>query len=147
MNRLAITLFLTFFAVAGTASATAPDLTVITPGHEHWVEQPDHTSTAILYGDPSKAGLYIMLVKLPPNWSEGAHYHSQRENVTVVAGTAYLGLGKKFDKNAVTAYTAGTFASIPAKTPHYALTKSQSAVLQLVAVGPYQEIMIAGRAM
>jgi uncharacterized RmlC-like cupin family protein len=135
-------LLLTLLALVGMAPLSAPALTVVVPGHEHWVAQPDRTSMAILYGDPSKPGLYILLMKLPANWSESPHYHPQTENVSLISGTAYLGIGRTFNKKAMVKLKAGTFVSIPAKAPHYAMTGALPAVIQVMAIGPYKEIAV-----
>jgi uncharacterized RmlC-like cupin family protein len=130
------------FAFLGAVATASSSVTIVNSGQEAWKAQPDKTAVAILYGDPSKSGYYVIRVKFPANWSEGPHYHPARENVTMISGTVYLGLGKKFDKSRATPYSTGAFASIPAKLPHYAFTTSQGAVIQLDGIGPFQEIMI-----
>jgi quercetin dioxygenase-like cupin family protein len=95
------------------------------------------TQVAVLMGDPSKPGPYVIRLKVPANTSIPAHYHGGTEVVTVVSGTFYVGLGDKMDASKVTAFPAGSFASIPANVHHYALTKSEPVVLQLEGDGPF----------
>jgi anti-sigma factor ChrR (cupin superfamily) len=142
MHKLRIGLTFAFVAaLCGVAfAASAP--VVVTPGQEHWVAQPGHFSMAVLYGDPSKGGFYVVRLKLPANWAFPAHYHTSRENVTVISGTFYAGLGNKLDKDKVMAYPAGSFVSLPPKLAHYALTRSSPAVIQLEGSGPMENVMM-----
>jgi quercetin dioxygenase-like cupin family protein len=120
----------------------APGVTGVRAGGEVWVLQPDRTSIAVLAGDPSASGYYAMRVKLPPNWSEAPHYHLEAENVTLISGTAYLGLGRTFDRTKAVKYAAGAFVSIPAKAAHYAFTDSAGAVIQVDGIGPFRQLPI-----
>jgi quercetin dioxygenase-like cupin family protein len=130
------------FASLGSIASASSSLVVVDPGQEVWKTQPDKSSVAVLYGNPAASGYYAMRIKFPPNWSEGPHYHPLRENASVISGSVYLGIGTKFDKSKATKYTAGAFASIPAKLAHYAFTTTEGAVVQIDGVGPFQEIMI-----
>lgn len=141
--RIALAFVVLAFVAAFSAAAYAASVPVtVVPGQEHWTPQPGNYSMAVLYGDPSKDGFYVMRLKLPPNWTFAAHYHPGRENVTILSGTFYAGLGSKFDKNALKAYSAGSFISVPAKMAHYAATKSEGAVIQLEGIGPFGDVMI-----
>jgi uncharacterized RmlC-like cupin family protein len=129
-------------ALCGAVAVAANSTTVVMNGQEQWKPQPGNYEMATLYGDPSKSGFYVIRLKVPANWSFPAHYHPGRENATVISGTFYVGFGTKLDKSKVTAYTAGSFASIPPKLPHYALTKSDGAVVQVEGEGPFGETII-----
>jgi hypothetical protein len=128
------------FASAGAVATASSALTVVKPGQEVWTAQPDKTSMAILYGDPSRPGYYAMRIKLPPYWSEAPHYHLEAENVVLLSGIAYLGTGTAFDKSKAVKYAAGTFVSIPAHLAHYAFTTSAGAVIQVDGIGPFRQI-------
>lgn len=126
-------------AIASAAAAMAP--VVVTPGHEHW-GKPDMGSTmAVLYGDPNKPGLYVVRIKTGANWKFPPHYHTARENVTVISGTFYAGIGSKWNDKKLTAFPAGTFISVPAKTPHFAMTK-EPAVIEITGTEPLTDNMI-----
>jgi quercetin dioxygenase-like cupin family protein len=142
MHRLRIAVLLAFVAALGGVALAASTPTVMVAGQERWAPQPGNFSMAVLYGDPSKSGFYVVRLKVPPNWSFPAHTHPQRENVTVISGTFYAGIGRKLNKNAVQAYPAGSFVSLPANIPHYALTRSSPAVVQVEGQGPFQTTMI-----
>ena len=40
---------------------------------------------AVLSGDPSKDGLYVLRLKMPANYKIAAHYHPTTEYVTVIS--------------------------------------------------------------
>lgn len=142
MRSTALIFSAALLAVLGTAAIAADAPTISMAGQEQWKAQPGNYSMAILYGDPSKAEFYVMRLKMPANWTFPVHYHPGRENVTVISGTFYAGMGSKFDKTKVTAFPAGSFVSMPAKLPHYALTESSPAVIQLEGIGPMDNIMV-----
>jgi quercetin dioxygenase-like cupin family protein len=142
MRLATIGLCAALLALSGAAVVAADMPTVVTPGQEQWKPQTGNYEMAVLYGDPSKADFYVVRLKLPPNWSFPAHTHPARENVTIISGTFYAGIGTKLDPAKVTAYPAGSFVSLPANTPHYALTKDEGAVIQLEGTGPYAADMV-----
>lgn len=142
MRPLSILLAALLAGAAGVAAIAAGTPTVVMNGQEQWKPQPGNFDMATLYGDPSKAEFYVVRLKVPANWSFPAHTHPERENVTVISGTFYAGLGTKLDAAKVTAYPAGSFISLPAKLPHYALTKDEGAVIQLEGTGPMSNDMI-----
>lgn len=140
--RIVLVLF-TVVSLAMTASAaTMSSPTVVMPGQLKWQPQAGNYSMAVLYGNPEKAGYYVVRLKLPPHWTFGVHYHPSQENITVISGTFYAGLGSKMDKSKVTAFPAGSFAAMPANVRHYALTKSEGAVIQIDGQGPSKDIMV-----
>lgn len=69
-----------------------------TGGAIEWKGRPGSgNQSAILFGDPSKPGLYVQLLKRGPNnWSQ-PHSHPNDRFITVLAGTMWIGTGAKFD--------------------------------------------------
>lgn len=127
------------------APAASDNAIIIIGGREAWTAGTGPmkgTMVAVMSGDPSKAGPYVMRVKVPPNVTLGAHYHGDAENVTVISGTFYVGLGDKLDKTKVTALKAGSFAHLNAGVKHYALTKADGAVLEITGTGPSTMTMV-----
>ena len=129
-------------AVVGLAAAsTAP--TIVISGAEHWnpgTGMMKGAQVAVLAGNPATGGLYIVRVKVPAGAVFGPHYHNETENVTVVSGTLWVGLGDKMNKAAMKPLTAGSFVQVPAKLHHYAMTKTAT-VLDITGIGP--ETMMA----
>ena len=93
--------------------------------------------TAVLYGNPSKPGVFVMRVKFPagfkvtPRWRPDAW-----RNAVVLSGTFYYGLGEQWDEGKLTAYPAGTFFAHPSKHPHFAWAKDGDVIIQFTAMGP-----------
>jgi quercetin dioxygenase-like cupin family protein len=120
-----------------TVSAVAAP-TVIVPGSLKWVPGTG-TATgqmiAVLYGDPTKPGPFIIRVKSPDGFRIRAHYHASVENVTVIQGTLMLGFGDKADKTKTTAIPAGGFYSIPKGVHHFAFAKGET-IVEVYSMGP-----------
>jgi len=117
--------------------------TIVISGQEHWnagTGMMKGAQVAVLAGNPAKAGLYIVRVKIPAGAVFASHYHNETENVTVVSGTLWVGLGDKVNKSAMKPLTAGSFVMVPAKLHHYAMTKTAT-VIDITGIGP--ETMMA----
>jgi len=114
--------------------------TVVMPGKEKWMPQPGGYSMAVLYGDPSKSGFYVVRLKTGANWTFPAHSHPGRESVTVISGTFYAGIGKKMDAKKLIAFPAGSFISLPPGLAHYAMTK-EPAIIEISGVEPLKDVL------
>jgi quercetin dioxygenase-like cupin family protein len=116
------------------------NMVMVAPAEIKWVDAPPAlpkgAKAAVLYGDPAKAGLFVMRVKFPANYKIPAHWHPADEIVTVLSGTFFMGHGDKLDTSAGKPLAAGAFVSMPAKMHHFAYTKRET-VLQLSTVGPW----------
>ena len=116
------------------ASAMSP--TIIMPGSEHWVAgtgPQKGTWSAVLAGDPTKAGFYIIRLKLPAGTKFPPHFHDDTENVTVVSGALWVGIGDKMGQ--MKELKPGTFVQVPGKLHHYAATKVDT-VIDISGMGP-----------
>lgn len=96
---------------------------VLTPKKIVWEKDtepgaPKGLMVAVLYGDPSKAEPYVVLVKFPASSSFPLHTHPNVENVTVLRGTLGMTLGSS-DKSKGELLPPGSFVSLPANTPHF----------------------------
>jgi quercetin dioxygenase-like cupin family protein len=98
---------------------------------------PPGAQIAVLAGDPGKAAPYTVRLKFPANYVIPAHSHPTDENVAVVSGMFYAGMGDKIDKNAAGALAPGGFANMPAGVNHYAFTKAETTIL-LFGMGPVE---------
>ena len=91
---------------------------------------------SVISGDPSKTGLYVIRLKMPPNYAIAAHNHPTAEYVTVLSGNFHLGMGDKLDKAKGVELRSGGFAEAPAKMNHYAWTTSPT-IVQVHGEGPF----------
>ena len=62
-----------------------------------WHDDPVGAKMAVLQGDPSKPGLYVVLVKWTPHHMSHPHFHPNDRFITVLSGTWWVGTGAKFD--------------------------------------------------
>ena len=130
--------------VAGLAAASpAPAMDmhkIIKADAIQWMPAPPQlpkgAQVAVVYGDPGKAGLYIILARMPDGYAIPAHWHKQVENVTVLSGTFNVGMGDKLDKTKTDALGAGGFFSSGAEMRHFAWIKGET-VIQVTGMGPF----------
>src|SRR5262249_8585380 len=72
---------------------------------------------AVLYGDPTKDGLFSMRFKLPKGYRVAPHTLSKAGLFTVISGTFLIGMGEKADPSKAKAMPAGSFIALaPALT-------------------------------
>ena len=67
------------------------------PDQIPWKDDPIGAKMAVLQGDPSKPGLYVVLVKWTPHHMSHPHWHPNDRFITVISGTWWVGTGPKFD--------------------------------------------------
>jgi hypothetical protein len=93
--------------------------------------------TAVLAGDPSKPGLYVVMTKwLAGNHFSHPHFHPHDRFIAVLKGTWWVGSGKKFDTNATVPMPPGTFVTHYGEQVHFDGAKDEDAVLLIVGEGP-----------
>jgi quercetin dioxygenase-like cupin family protein len=103
---------------------------------------PSGLQIAVLKGDPSVAGKpYAVRVRFPAGYRFPAHWHPMDENVTVISGTFYLGMGSSSAAGTAKAYHAGDFLSLPNHQPHYGWVEGPTDV-QLHGIGPFQTTVV-----
>ena len=108
--------------------------------------KPTGTSTqVVLYGDPTKAGMYAVQITFAPGRGSRPHFHDQDRFVTVVKGTWYVALGPDtdtYDPAKMTPMKAGSFVYHPAFGHHYDGAKDEEAVVRIVGMGPVKTVSL-----
>src|ERR1700722_20173230 len=97
---------------------------------------PPSVRLAVIVGEPSKPGPYLIRVKAPSGVKLMPHRHPEDRIYTVVSGVFYIGLGDRFDGDKVKAYPPGSVIILPGDTPHFHWAKSGEYVTQVTAIGP-----------
>jgi len=119
------------------AAASHP---MVNAGDLKWGPGPDAfqpgMQMAVVDGDPSKPGPFVLRAKFPDGFKVMPHWHPTDESLTVLSGTLMAGMGEKWDDAAMKSFTAGGFARMPRKTPHYVVAKGET-IIQLHATGPF----------
>jgi quercetin dioxygenase-like cupin family protein len=91
---------------------------------------------ALLEGDPSKEGPFVIRIKFPDGCRIMPHTHPKRERVTVLSGVLNIGMGEKFDEKAGRAMPAGSYGSWPEGMKHFGWATGET-VIQLHGIGPW----------
>ena len=98
---------------------------------------PNGNQQAVLFGDPTKTGLYGVMTKwLAGNHFSRPHFHPNDRFITVLSGTWWVGSGPEFDPNASVPMPAGSFVTHFGKQVHWDGAKDTDAVLLIVGEGP-----------
>jgi quercetin dioxygenase-like cupin family protein len=142
-RRLTMRKVLSWFAAltlltVGIASAQSTP-TIVTPDKITWVAGTGPiagSQIAVLSGELQKSGPYTFRLKIPANTTLAPHFHGDAENVTVLSGSLWVGLGDAVDESKLVELPAGSFVSIPRGVHHYAVTKEET-VIELHGYGPF----------
>src|SRR5688572_11192550 len=94
------------------------------------------TQTVVLKGDPTKPGLYTLLLRVGPNTKIEAHAHPDDRVATVISGTWYFGYGSKFNESALKTLPPGSFYTEPPGANHFAMTRGEGVTIQITGGGP-----------
>jgi quercetin dioxygenase-like cupin family protein len=138
MRSLVATVLVVTIAVAVPVLAQQHAHMVVSPDMLTWVEPPvlPGARLAVVQGDPSKDGPFTYRIKMPAGYKVPPHFHKAGENVTVLSGVFWMGLGEKFDQGSGQELPAGGFFAVPPKHPHYAWAGNQETIVQVHGVGP-----------
>jgi hypothetical protein len=97
---------------------------------------PPSVRLAIMVGQPSQPGPYLIRVKVPLGVRLMPHRHPEDRLYTVMSGVFYVGRGNRFDANRLIAYPPGSVIVLPGDTFHFHWAKSGEYVTQISASGP-----------
>jgi quercetin dioxygenase-like cupin family protein len=140
MRRLHIVPVILMLAVLAALRVQAQEHahTVAMPETLKWVEPATLPGArlAVVQGDPSKEGLFVYRLKMPAGYRIPAHLHKASENVTVLSGEFFIGLGEKLDQGKGQELPVGAFLSVPPNHPHYAWVGPSETIVQVHGVGP-----------
>jgi hypothetical protein len=108
-----------------------------TPEEIRWVQNPNGTNAqAILHGDPSKPGPYVVRLKWYPGKMSRPHFHQNDRFFVVISGTWWLGTGEKFDPDSTVPAPAGSYVIHRGGRIHYDGAKDVETVIQVWGMGP-----------
>ena len=99
-------------------------------------------TTRVLFGDPTKPGLYTIELRITPNTVIQAHTHRDMRTAVVVSGLWYFGYGPKNEQALVKALPPGAFYTEPAGESHFARTGSEGATVSITGYGPTDTIYV-----
>lgn len=139
-NLKAATCASALFFTLTPASAQQHQHVMANPGDVTWKDGPPSlpkgAQMSVLYGDPTKDGIFVMRLKLPANYRIPAHTHPVDEVVTVVSGAFTIGMGANADPGQMKTIDAGGVIAMSPGTPHN-VQIDQETVVQLSTRGPW----------
>jgi quercetin dioxygenase-like cupin family protein len=97
---------------------------------------PPSARLAVLVGQPSEPGPYLIRVKVPRGVKLMPHQHPEDRIYTVISGVFYIGRGNEFEPDKLEAYPPGAVIVLPGNTSHFHWAKSGEYVTQVTAIGP-----------
>jgi hypothetical protein len=153
-DRLVIALTLTAAAAvptlvaeetaAGGSAAGSRAIAITAPDQLVWQDYPGLPGVkfAVVNGNPKEAGFYTIRAKFAPHTMSRPHWHPETRFVTVLKGTWWAGEGAKFDPDATTPLTAGSFAVHAAREVHFDGAKDEEVIVQISGFGPSGTIVV-----
>jgi quercetin dioxygenase-like cupin family protein len=140
---LVLLAFLMAFAVGPAGAATSAGAETATFVHAKDLvfgpappSLPAGARIAVLLGDPAADGPFVIRLMLPKGYRIPPHSHKRDEQVTVISGTMYLGMGDVFEPSTARGLAAGGFHMLRAGTRHFAYAK-QPTIVQVSGNGPF----------
>jgi len=139
VRRLALAILSTL-AVTSAVGAADLDRTAVNftaPGDIKWVRNAAGTNEqAVLFGDPSKPGPYVVRIKWLPGNMSRPHFHPNDRFFAVLSGTWWMGTGETFDPDATVPVPAGSYVIHYGGKVHYDGAKGEETIIQVWGMGP-----------
>jgi len=92
--------------------------------------------TKVIFGDPSKAGFYTILLFVPAHTTIQAHSHRDDRVAAVVSGEWHFGYGDHFDAKSLKTLPPGSVYSEPGRVNHFARTDTDAVIVEISGFGP-----------
>ncbi len=107
------------------------------PDQIKWVRNAAGTNEqAILFGDPSKEGPYVVRLRWLKGNMSRPHFHPHDRFFVVISGVWWVGTGEKFAPESTVPVPAGSYVIHYAKKIHYDGAKDEDCVIQVWGMGP-----------
>ena len=123
------------------AAGTAPTSHVmVAPASITWGDAPPSlppgARMAVLSGDPSKPGPFVIRAQVPAGYRVPPHWHPTDENLTILTGTVALGMGDTADESTMQNVASGGLVVLPGNMRHTFLART-AATFQVHGMGPF----------
>ncbi len=143
LGSVVVILFAVFFDHARLAAedTQSADMRLYTGETVEWkagpAALPPGAKMAVLEGDPTKEGPFVVRFQFPDGYHVAPHTHPKTERVTVISGVLHLATGEALDRNSAKGLPAGSFGFWPAGMKHTAWAEGET-IIQLHGIGPWQ---------
>jgi hypothetical protein len=89
-------------------------------------------------GDSSVEGAsFVLRIRCVDGAKIPAHWHPTDENVTVLKGTFFVGMGETFDETKLQTMNVGNFLTMPKEMRHFGACKGET-IVQVHGMGPFK---------
>ena len=128
----------TMLALAGAGPAPPEAFRTVPVAEVQWQKMNSlGVESALIAGNPSQPGTYVIRVKFPPHVMDRPHRHSRDRHVTVLQGRWFAGTGSDFAPDNASALPAGSYMFHPAGGIHWDGSNSDDTVIvQIIGEGP-----------
>lgn len=100
---------------------------------------------AVLSGDPDKAGVYVIRLKIPPGLTFRPHFHDQHRHITVISGVWAFGKGRSGNCDDTVLLTAGAYVMHPKGSVHFdGACGDEPVEVQIIGEGPVKTTWVDG---
>jgi quercetin dioxygenase-like cupin family protein len=137
-SREAVAAVVGVVMIASAVSSAPGAVRAVAPSEIKWSAvsgYPSGYARAMLEGEADKAVPFTYRVRLPAGFTFQPHTHAGDEHVTVLQGAWAFGVGDTFDASRLRSFPVGSFVVIPAGTPHFVGTESDT-IIQVHGIGP-----------
>jgi quercetin dioxygenase-like cupin family protein len=123
----------------GHAAQSAEGGSIVQPDALKWAPAqgvPPGAQVAVLWGDPSKSGPFVLRFKFPAGYELATHSHPTDEFLTIISGKARMAFGEKADAAHAQALPASAFTILPAGAWHHLWADAET-IVELHSTGPF----------
>ena len=138
-QRIGLVLLLISGGATGASAQDCSQSVAVMPNEVVWKAPAvsPGVETAVICGDPTKPGVYVLHARFPAGFKLMPHFHPDEWRTAIVlSGKYYFGLGEQWDESKLKPYPAGTFLSEPKGAPHFVWAKDGEVIIQFTAIGP-----------
>jgi hypothetical protein len=103
---------------------------------------PPGSQLAVVSGDPSKDGPFVVRAKLPANYTVPPHHHPTDEKVSVKSGGPLsYGMGDKVDAASAGSLNKGYHITMQAQMNHWVMASAPTEI-EVSGMGPFQIVYV-----
>lgn len=120
-------------------------ISMVVPKDLKWTGEAGRQQQAVLFGDPSKPGLYGVIIKWYPGNFSRPHFHDQDRYAYVISGTWWVSTSNVYDEKNTYPVHAGSVVIDKINTVHWDGARQgeqEPAVLELVGMGPVKTTQV-----
>ena len=139
VSRLLSIILMSLAPVLSSAQDVEPDELGFVIGTPDVLKPAEGARSVIIYGNPSKPGMYVMQITWPPGTGSRPHFHNTARYINVLKGTWYAAWGPEADvynPEDMVAVPEGTFIYQPPGGHHYDMAKDEEVIVQIMGIGP-----------